>query len=152
MNSLTSTSSKRSYDHAIREFIERYCSDPRLAFNRTMVTRYRIALEPHPHVPSTIKLRLAAIRRLAYESSDCGLLSPDLAAGIRRVKGVRLLGVRVGNWLTAEEGKKLLGTENADTLRSRRNRALLSLLIDCGLRRAELTTLRFEDLQLREGR
>jgi putative Mg2+ transporter-C (MgtC) family protein len=60
--------------------------------------------------------------------------------------------VRVGNWLTAEEGKKLLGAESADTLRSRRNRALLSLLIGCGLRRAEVTTLRFEDFQLREGR
>ncbi len=98
--------------------------------------------------PSTINLRLAAIRRLAYEASDCGLLSPDLAAGIRRVNGVRRLGVRVGNWLTAEEGKKLLGAETAYTLRSRRNRALLSLLIGCGLRRAEVTTLRLEDLQL----
>jgi integrase len=78
-----------------------------------------------------------ASRRLAYEASDCGLLSPDLAAGIRRVRGVRRLGVRVGNWLTAGEGKKLLGAETADTLRSRRNRALLSLLIGCGLRRAE---------------
>jgi integrase len=67
------------------------------------------------------------------------------------VKGVRRLGVRVGNWLTAEEGKKLLASENADTLRSRRNRALLSLLISCGLRRAEVTTLRLEDFQLREG-
>jgi len=96
-NSLTSSSSKRSYDHAIREFIDWYCSEPRLAFNRTVVTRYRIALEQHPYAPSTINLRLAAIRRLAYEASDCGLLSPDLAAGIRRVKGVRRLGVRVGN-------------------------------------------------------
>jgi hypothetical protein len=129
LNSLTSASSKRSYDHAIREFIDWYCSEPRLAFNRSVVTRYRIALEQHPYAPSTINLRLAAIRRLAYEASDCGLLSPDLAAGIRRVKGVRRLGVRVGNWLTAEEGKKLLGAETADTLRSRRNRALLSLLI-----------------------
>jgi integrase len=151
LNSLTSSSSKRSYDHAIREFIDWYCSEPRLAFNRTVVTRYRIALEQHPYAPSTINLRLAAIRRLAYEASDCGLLSPDLAAGIRRVKGVRRLGVRVGNWLTAEEGKKLLGAETAYTLRSRRNRALLSLLIGCGLRRAEVTTLRLEDLQLREG-
>ena len=80
MNSLTSASSKRSYDHAIREFIDWYCSEPRLAFNRTVVTRYRIALEQHPYAPSTINLRLAAIRRLAYEASDCGLLSPDLAA------------------------------------------------------------------------
>ncbi len=151
MNSLTSASSKRSYDHAIREFIDWYCSEPRLAFNRTVVTRYRIALEQHPYAPSTINLRLAAIRRLAYEASDCGLLSSDFAAGIRRVKGVRHLGVRVGNWLTAEEGKKLLGTETAQTLRSHRNRALLSLLIGCGLRRGEATALRFEDLQLREG-
>jgi site-specific recombinase XerD len=59
--------------------------------------------------------------------------------------------VRVGNWLTAEEGKRLLGTEQADTLRSRRNRALLSVLIGCGLRRAEVTALKFEGLQLREG-
>jgi uncharacterized protein (TIGR03435 family) len=36
------------------------------------------------------------------------LLSPELAAGIRRVKGLRRLGVRVGNWLTAEQGKRLL--------------------------------------------
>ena len=151
LNSLASASSKRSYDHAIREFIDWYCSEPRLAFNRTVVTRYRIALEQHPYAPSTINLRLAAIRRLAYEASDCGLLSPDLAAGVRRVKGVRRLGVRVGNWLTAEEGKKLLGTENADTLRSRRNGVLLSVLIGCGLRRAQVTILRFEDFQLREG-
>ena len=151
LNSLTSASSKRSYDHAIREFIDWYCSEPRLAFNRTVVTRHRIALEQRPYAPSTINLRLAAIRRLAYEASDCGLLSPDLAAGIRRVKGVRRLGVRVGNWLTAEEGKKLLGTENGDTVRSRRNRALLALLIGCGLRRAEVATLRLEDFQLREG-
>jgi hypothetical protein len=85
LNSLTSASSKSSYEHAIREFIEWYCSEPRLAFNRTVVTRYRIALEQHPYAASTINLRLAAIRRLAYEASDCGLLSPDLAAGRRSI-------------------------------------------------------------------
>src|SRR5713226_1692465 len=105
LNSLTSHSSQRSYDHAIREFIDWYCSEPRLAFNKTVVTRYRINLEQAQYASSTINLRLAAIRRLAYEAADCGLLSPDLAAGIRRVKGVRRLGARVGNWLTAEEGK-----------------------------------------------
>jgi len=151
MNSLTLASSKRSYDHVIHEFIAWYCSAPRLACNRTVVTRYRIALEQHLYAPSTINLRLAAIRRLAYEASDCGLLSPDLAAGIHRVKGVRRLGVRVGNWQTAEEGKKLLAAERADTLRSRRNRALLALLVGYGLRRAEVTAVRLEDFQLREG-
>src|SRR3954447_7428423 len=88
LNSLTSLSSQRSYDHAIREFIDWYCSEPRLAFNKTVVTRYRITLEQAKYASSTINLRLAAIRRFAYEAADCGLLSPDLAAGIRRVKGV----------------------------------------------------------------
>ena len=81
MNSLTSSSSKRSYDHAIREFIDWDCSEPRLAFNRTVVTRYRIALEQHPYAPSTINLRLAAMRRLATGSGlIAGSLRPDLAA------------------------------------------------------------------------
>ena len=107
LNSLTSASSKRSYDLPIRNFIDWYCSEPRLAFNRTVVTRYRIALEQHPYAPSTINLRLAAIRRLAYEASDCGLLSPDLAAGIRRVKGVRRLGVRVGKLADGGGGQEV---------------------------------------------
>src|SRR5271169_3869482 len=97
LNSLTSPSSQRTYDHAIREFIEWYCSEPRLAFNKTVVTRYRIFLEQAHYASSTINLRLAAARRLAYEAANAGLLSPDLAAGIRRVKGAKKFGVRMGN-------------------------------------------------------
>src|SRR5437867_12299172 len=87
LNSLMSTSGQRTYDHAIREFVRWYCSEPRLAFNRTVVLRYRIHLEQRQYAPSTISLRLAAVRRIAYEAADGGLLSPELAAGIRRVKG-----------------------------------------------------------------
>jgi integrase len=150
LNSLTSPSSQRSYDHAIREFIDWYCSEPRLAFNKTVVTRYRISLEQRQYAPSTINLRLAAVRRLAYEAADCGLLSPDLAAGIRRVKGARRLGVRIGNWLTAEEGRRMIGAFGASALKQRRNRAMIAVLIGCGLRRAEAAALKFEDVQLRE--
>src|SRR6195952_5393857 len=114
LNSLTSPSSQRSYDHAIREFIEWYCSEPRLAFNKTVVTRYRISLEQRNYASSTINLRLAAVRRLAYEAADCGLLSLDLAAGIRRVKGVKKLGVRVGNWLTVEQAHSLWRAEESE--------------------------------------
>ena len=108
LNSLTSPSSQRSYDHAIREFIDWYCSEPRLAFNKTVVTRYCISLEQANYASSTINLRLAAVRRLAYEAADCGLLSRDLAAGIRRVKGMKKHGRRIGNWLTPEQSKRLL--------------------------------------------
>ena len=108
LSSLTSASGQRTYDHAITEFVRWYCSEPRLAFNRTVVLRYRIFLEQQAYAPATINLRLAAVRRIAYEAADAGLLSPELAAGIRRVRGIRRLGIRVGNWLTAEKGKRLL--------------------------------------------
>ena len=54
-----------------------------------VVLRYRIHLEQRGYAPATINLRLAAVRRIAYEAADAGLLSPELGAGIRRVKGVR---------------------------------------------------------------
>jgi len=150
LNTLTSKSGQRTYDHAITEFVESYCSEPRLAFNRTVVLRYRISLEQKQYAPATINLRLAAVRRIAYEAADSGLLSPELAAGIRRVKGVRRLGVRVGNWLTAEQSKRLLENDCADSLRGKRNSAMLAMLIGCGLRRAELLGLTMQSIQLRE--
>jgi hypothetical protein len=82
--------------------------EPRLGLNRTVVLRYRIHLEQKLYAPATINLRLAAVRRLAFEAADSGLLSPELAAAIRRVKGVRRLGVRIGNWLAIDQGRRLL--------------------------------------------
>ena len=92
LNSLTSAEAQRGYRHAIDEFVEWYCSEPRLSFNRTVVLRYRIHVESRKLAPGTVNLRLGAVRRFAYEASDCGLLSADLAAGIRRVKGVKKIG------------------------------------------------------------
>ncbi len=150
LSSLPSLNSRRSYDLAIRDFIDWYCSEPRLAFNKTVVTRYRIALEQHRYAPSTINLRLAAVRRLAYEASDCGLLSPDLAAGIRRVKGAKRLGVRMGNWLSVEQCKKLLTATSGSALRDVRNHAVLAMLIGCGLRRAEIVGVKIDDFTRRD--
>jgi site-specific recombinase XerD len=150
LNSLAAPSSQVSYGHAIDEFICWYCSEPRLAFNRSVVLRYRFFLEQNNLAPSTINVRLAAVRRLAYEAADTGLLSPELAAGIRRVKGAKRLGVRIGNWLTIDQSKTLLQMSSLETARGKRDRAILSLLIGCGLRRAELVGLRTDDLQIRE--
>jgi hypothetical protein len=108
LSSLPAISSQQSYSHAIDEFITWYCSEPRLSFSRIVVLRYRIHLEQKRLAPSTINVRLAAVRRLAYEASDNGILSPELAAGIRRVKGAKRLGIRTGNWLTVEQSRALL--------------------------------------------
>ena len=150
LNSLTSPDAQRGYRHAIDEFVDWYCSEPRLAFNRTVVLRYRSHLESRQLAPGTINLRLGAVRRLAYEAADCGLLSADLAAGIRRVKGVKKLGVRLGNWLTAEQGHVLWQAPDQQRLKGKRDRALLALLLACGLRRHEAVNLRLDDLQQRE--
>lgn len=150
LNSLPAPSSQESYRHAMEEFIGWYCSEPRLSFSRTVVLRYRFFLEQKNLAPSTINVRLAAVRRLAYEASDTGLLSPELAAGIRRVKGAKRLGVRVGNWLTMEQARGLLKEQPAEGLRAKRDRAILAILIGCGLRRAELVGLKAQDFQIRE--
>jgi len=69
LNSLRSKSGQHSYDHAITDFVEWYCSEPRLAFNRAVVLRYRIYLEQKQYAATTINLRLAAVRRVAFEVS-----------------------------------------------------------------------------------
>jgi site-specific recombinase XerD len=150
LNSLPAPSSQISYGHAIDEFIGWYCSEPRLAFNRAVVLRYRFFLEQNNLAPSTINVRLAAVRRLAHEAADTGLLSPELAAGIRRVKGAKRLGVRIGNWLTVDQSRTLLQALSLETARGKRDRAILALLMGCGLRRAELVGLKTGDLQIRE--
>jgi hypothetical protein len=69
-----------------------------------VVLRYRIFLEQKQYAAATIILRLAAVRHVAFEAADSGLLSPELAAGIRRVKGVRRMGVRVEDAGCVTEG------------------------------------------------
>jgi site-specific recombinase XerC len=150
LDSLRSPESKRGYRHAIDEFIEWYCSEPRLSFNKVVVTRFRITLENRGLAAGTINGRLAAVRRLAYEAADAGLLSPELAAGVRHVKGVKKLGARLGNWLTAEEARRFWQAPDSSTLKGKRDRAILAVLLGCGLRRRELADLEFTHLQQRE--
>jgi len=148
--SLRSFESQRSYRHSIDEFVAWYCSAPRLSFDKAVVLRYRLYLEDRHLAAGTINVRLAAVQRLAYEAADSGLLSPDLAAGIRRVKGAKKLGCRLGNWLTAEEALTLWQLPDPPTLKGKRDRAILALLLGCGLRRRELTELTVDHFQRRE--
>jgi site-specific recombinase XerD len=151
LNSLSCPDAQRGYRHAIDEFVDWYCSEPRLSFSKTVVVRYRMHLESRNLAPGTINLRLLAVRRLAHEAAGCGVLSADLAAGIRRVKGVKKFGVRLGNWLTADQSQALWQAPDRDRIKSKRDRALLAVLLACGLRRHELAALTVDHLQQREG-
>ena len=58
--------------------------------------------------------------------------------------------MRAGNWLTAEQARALLLAPDENTLKGKRDRALLAVLVGCGLRREELVLLNVEDVQLRD--
>jgi integrase len=151
LNTLASEHSRRSYEYAIERFIAWYCSEPRRTFNRTVVVRYRSFLERLSLSAATINLHLSAIRRLADESAESGWLSPELAIGIRRVKGVKRLGRKSGNWLTRNQAQDLVNAASKTNLRGWRDGAMLGLLLGCGLRRSEVVGLRLDQLQSRES-
>ena len=102
--------------------------------------------------PSSINVRLSAIRRLALEAADNGVMAPELAAGIARAKGAKRGGVRLGHWLTAEQAEQFLALPDLTTLKGIRDAAVLAILLGAGLRRSELASLDFEHIQQRDGR
>jgi len=150
LNSLPAASSQESYGHAIDEFIGWYCSEPPTSINRAVVLRYRFFLEQnnlaHPQSVSALPPFAGWPTKLQIPVSRV----PSWPAGIRRVKGAKRLGVRIGNWLTIDQSKRLLRASCSETNRDKRDRAILALLIGCGLPRAERVALKVEDLQIRE--
>ena len=135
-------------------FIAWYCSEPRLTFNRSVFVSYRSSLERPSLSAATINLQLSAIRRLADESAESGRLSPELAIGIRRVKGVGRLGRKMGNWLARNQAQEqeLVDAASKNSLRGWRDGAMLGLLLGCKLRRSEVVGLNLDQLQSREVR
>jgi site-specific recombinase XerD len=152
LDSVSSPHTRRSYARALRGFRAWYRPEEHGPFGRAVVQAYRAELERQGLAPSTVNVRLAALRKLALEAAEHGLLAAETAAGVARVRGVRQAGVRAGNWLTRDEAGRLLRLPDVSTLKGKRDQALLALLVGCGLRRAELAALRVEDMQQREGR
>jgi integrase len=95
---------------------------------------------------------MSAIRKLAAEAADNGLLAAETAAGIRRIKSVKSTGIRVGNWLSQRQAQALVSAPDITTVSGLRDRAILGVLLGCGLRRSEVTALTFSHLQQRDGR
>jgi integrase len=116
------------------------------------VSAWRVSLEARKLGSSSIIVRMSAIRKLAAEATDNGLLAPELAAGISRVKSAKSTGIRVGNWLSLRQAQALLSAPDATTVKGLRDRAILAVLLGCGLRRSEAAALTFIHLQQRDGR
>ena len=151
LDSVSSPITKRVYNMALDEFLA-WFQQALPGFNKATVSAWRVSLEDRGLGSSSIIIRMSAIRKFAAEAADNGLLAPELAAGISRVKSTKTQGIRTGNWLSQRQAQALLSAPDIVTLRGLRDRAILAVLLGCGLRRSEVAALTFDRLQQRDGR
>src|ERR1700690_510638 len=148
LDSVSSPITRRVYNLGLDEFIAWYTEAPRAAgFTKATVAAWRGALEARKLGPISINVRITAVRKLEVEAADNGLLAPELASGIARIKSVRSHGVRVGNWLSLRQAQELLNAPDVRTKKGLRDRAMFATLLGCGLRRSELANLTMKHAQ-----
>src|SRR5665811_88994 len=152
LDSVSSPITKRVYNMALDEFMAWFQQAPRPGFTKATVSAWRVSLEDRRLGSSSIIIRMSAIRNLAAEAADKGLLAPELAAGISRVKSAKTQGIRTGNWLSLRQAQALLSAPDATTTKGLRDRAIIAVLLGCGLRRSEVAALTVPHVQQRDGR
>lgn len=134
---LGSEHSRRAYENALAGFLAWHAEQGCPPLNKALVQAYKAHLQAQGLAPSTVNLRLCAVHKLATEAADNALLDRALANGIKAVKGVSTAGVRSGNWLTRDQAQALLNAPDTTTLKGLRDRAILAVLVGCGLRDLE---------------
>jgi integrase len=147
LDSVTSPNTRRSYALTLDKL---FAFSAGRALTRALLQEWKASMEAL--APSTINVKLSAVRRLVGEARRNGLISAEDAANLSDIPNVRQRGNRLGNWLTREQAKELLQVPDRSTLKGKRDYAILALLVGCALRRRELATLEMSDLQEREGR
>jgi site-specific recombinase XerD len=152
LDSVSSPITKRVYNLGFDEFFEWFGREPRPGFTKATVSAWRVALEARGLGSISINVRITAVRKLEVEAADNGLLAPELAAGFTRIKGVKSKGVRVGNWLSVRQAQTLLNAPDVSTKKGLRDRAMLAVLLGCGLRRSEVAALTLKHIQQRDSR
>lgn len=147
LDSVGSPHSRRNYAKALDLLFAFAAGRP---LTRALLLEYRTSMEDL--APSTVNVRLAAVRKMVTEAKRNGLLSSEEASNLTDVPNVRQRGTRLGNWLTKEQARELLQVPDRSTLKGKRDYAILALLVGCALRRRELASLTVEEIQQRENR
>jgi site-specific recombinase XerC len=147
LDSVPSPNSRRNYGKALDDLFALSAGRP---LTRALFMEYRASMEAL--APSTINVRLSAVRKLVAEARQNGMIGVEDAASLSEVPNIRQKGTRLGNWLTREQAKELLVVPDRSTLKGKRDYVILGLLVGCALRRQEVATLDVETIQLREGR
>ena len=152
LNSLPSASSKRVYRMAIRDFLGYWQSEGMPNLDKLFLQTYITHMQDEGVGEASINLRLAAIRKLSREAIELQIWTEEVAAAFASVKNIPQRGKRTGNWLSLEQSQQVINAPNTSTNIGLRDRAMLAVLIGCGIRRQELTKLKPGQLQLRDGR
>lgn len=147
LNSVTSPHSRRTYAKGLDLLFAFAANRP---LTRALLMEYRTSMEDL--APSTVNVRLAAVRKMVTEAKRNGLLSAEEAASLTDVPNVRQSGTRLGNWLSKEQARELLAVPDRSKVKGKRDYAILAVLVGCALRRRELASLTVEDIQMRENR
>ncbi len=147
LNSVVSEHSKRNYAKALDDLFLFAASRP---LTRALLMEWRAAMNRLS--PSTVNVRLSAMRKLVTEARRNGMLGAEEAANLTEIPNIAEKGTRLGNWLTREQAKALLAVPDRSTIKGKRDYAILALLVGCALRRQELAQLDVEKIQTRDGR
>ena len=147
LDAVRSPNTQRSYSLTLDEL---FAFSAGRSLTRALLQEWKASM--HELAPSTVNVKLSAVRRFVDEARRNGLISAEDAAHLSDIPNVRQRDNRLGNWLTREQAKELLQVPDRSTLKGKRNYAILALLVGCALRRRELAMLEMSDLQEREGR
>ena len=147
LDSVGSPHSRRNYAKALDDLFAFSAGRP---LTRALLMEYRAAMDALS--PSTVNVRLSAVRKMVSEAHKNGMIGAEQAANLTEVPNIPQKGTRLGNWLTREQARELLAVPDRTTLKGKRDYVLLAMLVGCALRREELALLDVDTIQLREGR
>jgi integrase len=147
LDSVASPHSRRNYAKAIDDLFAFSAGRP---LSRALLMEYRVTMDALS--PSTVNVRLSAVRKMVLEARKNGMIGAEEAANLTEVPNIPQKGTRLGNWLTREQAKELLAIPDRSTLKGKRDYVILAILVGCALRRQELAVLDVDTIQLREGR
>jgi integrase len=147
LDTVPSPHSKRNYAKALDDLFQFCASRP---LSRSLLMEWRAGMESLS--PSTINVRLSAVRKMVGEARRTGMIGQEEATSLTDIPNTSQKGTRLGNWLTREQAKELLAVPDRSTLKGKRDYVILALLVGCALRRNELAELDVATIQQREGR
>jgi site-specific recombinase XerD len=155
-------STKVKYSRALTEFLAWLVDSKYSNLSRASVKAYLEAIkagsaytmDKSGQITGSLNLRLSAIKSLANELADNGVISFEISQGISKIKNsdYKTKGSKIGNWLSINQAQSLLSSPDSNTSTGLRDRAILAVFLGCGLRRSEIVTLSIDHLKVLEGR